>query len=142
MKLTLSGPPPKTRDPAPRAATSVRAPYPVAAFGMVEEEPAAVVSFALSHFPTIVPCNQQFECASNFTLKSLNSSRKPWWRFFVSVQRRPGMTADCAKPAAGVDVERTYRIAAVDAHMGKKRTFAVQAPIKTRTSNPDSYLRW
>jgi drug/metabolite transporter (DMT)-like permease len=30
---------------------------------MVEEEPAAVVAFALSHFPTIVPCNQQFECA-------------------------------------------------------------------------------
>src|SRR6185369_5727009 len=34
-----------------------------------------------------------------------------------------------------VDVERTYRIAAVDAHMGKKRTFAIQAPIKTRPSN-------
>jgi hypothetical protein len=36
---------------------------------------------------------------------------------------------------------RTNRIAAVDAHTGKKRTFAAQALIKTRPSNPASYLR-
>jgi hypothetical protein len=51
------------------------------------------------------------------------------------------MTAICAKGTAGVDLERTYRIATVDAHMGKKRTFAIQALIKTRPSNPASYLR-
>jgi hypothetical protein len=31
------------------------------AFGMVEEEPPAVVAFALSYFPTVVPRNQQFD---------------------------------------------------------------------------------
>ena len=31
------------------------------AFGMVEEEPAAVIAFALSHFATVVPCNEQLE---------------------------------------------------------------------------------
>jgi hypothetical protein len=35
------------------------------AFGMVEEEPAAVVAFALSHFSTVVPCNQQFDCGKS-----------------------------------------------------------------------------
>jgi hypothetical protein len=39
------------------------------------------------------------------------------------------------------DVLRTLRIAAVDACTGKKRTFATQALIKTRPSNPASYLR-
>jgi hypothetical protein len=38
-------------------------------------------------------------------------------------------------------LKRTYRIAAVDAHMGKRRTFAIQAPIKTRPSNPASCSR-
>ena len=28
---------------------------------MVEKEPTAVVAFALSHFSTVVPCNQQSE---------------------------------------------------------------------------------
>jgi hypothetical protein len=28
---------------------------------MVEEKPAAVVAFALSHFSTGVPCHQQFD---------------------------------------------------------------------------------
>jgi hypothetical protein len=54
---------------------------------------------------------------------------------------RRGMTASCAHRTARIDVERTYRIAAVDAQMGKKRTFAIQALIKTRPSNPASYLR-
>jgi hypothetical protein len=32
---------------------------------MVEEKPAAVVAFALSHFSTVVPCNQQFDCGKS-----------------------------------------------------------------------------
>jgi hypothetical protein len=62
VKLTPCGPRPKARDPAPRAATSVRAPYPVAALGMVEEEPAAIVAFALPHYSPLIPFNQQFDC--------------------------------------------------------------------------------
>ena len=37
----------------------------MSAFGMVEKEPATVVAFALSHFPTIVPCDQQFDRAKD-----------------------------------------------------------------------------
>ena len=30
-------------------------------FGVIEEEPRAVAYFTLSHFPTVIPCNQQVE---------------------------------------------------------------------------------
>jgi hypothetical protein len=51
----------EARNSAPCPATGVGAPPPVAAFGTVEEEPSAVVAFALSNFPTVVPCNQQLK---------------------------------------------------------------------------------
>jgi hypothetical protein len=48
---------------------------------MVEEKPAAVVAFALSHFSTVVPCNQQFDCGKSesaaHVLKSSNGNDQP-----------------------------------------------------------------
>jgi drug/metabolite transporter (DMT)-like permease len=55
---------------------------------MVEEEPAAVVAFALAHFPTIVPYNQQFECAKGESAADVLK--------FVKRQR-PGKPSFCVR---------------------------------------------